>query len=183
MTLPKKIPNLLIIAGTGTKSGKTSVACRIIEQFPELRITAVKITPHFHETTAGLILLEEGAGYAIYEETDSSTSKDTSRMLKAGALRVYFAKVWDNKLPDVFERILKLIPANVPIICESPALRYFTEPGLFTIVTSDTVVKHKDISNLKQLPHVFVKLEDLPGMNSMPIEFREGRWEEKFGVS
>ena len=183
MTLLKEIPNLLLIAGTGTKSGKTTVACRIIEQFPELQITAVKITPHFHETTAGLILLEEGAGYAIYEETDSSTSKDTSRMLKAGALRVYFAKVWDNKLPDVFERILKLIPANVPIICESPALRYFTEPGVFTIVTSNTVVKHKDISNLKQLPHVFVKLEDLPGMESMPFEFRDGRWEEKFGVS
>jgi hypothetical protein len=176
MTLLKEIPNLLLIAGTGTKSGKTTVACRIIEQFSSLQITAVKITPHFHETTTGLNLLEEGDGYAIYEETDRNSLKDTSRMLRAGALKVYFAKVWDNKLQDAFERILKLIPDNVPIICESPALRYFTEPGIFTIVTSDTVVKHKDISNLKQLPHVSIKLEDLPGMKRIPIEFRDGRW-------
>ena len=54
------IPNLLLIAGTGTKSGKTSMACRIIEQFPELKITAIKITPHFHETTPGLASIAEG---------------------------------------------------------------------------------------------------------------------------
>jgi hypothetical protein len=176
MTLKKTIPNLLLIAGTGTKAGKTTVACRIIEQFSELKITAVKITPHFHETTPGLILLEEGDGYAVYEEKDSSTSKDTSRMLKAGAVKVYFAKVWDNKLPDVFEMILKLIPDNVPIVCESPALRYYTDPGIFIIVTSDTVVKHKDISNLMALPHVMIKLDDLSGMKSMPVEFKDGRW-------
>jgi hypothetical protein len=176
MTLKKTIPNLLLIAGTGTKAGKTTVACRIIEQLSELQITAVKITPHFHDTTQGLILLEEGDGYAVYEETDSSASKDTSRMLKAGAVKVYFAKVWDNKLPDVFERILKLIPDNVPIVCESPALRYFTEPGVFIIVRSDTVVKHKDISNLIALPHVMIKLEDLPGIKSLPFQFRDGSW-------
>jgi hypothetical protein len=178
MTLKKTIPNLLLIAGTGTKAGKTTVACLIIEQFSALQITAVKITPHFHDTTPGLILLEEGDGYAVYEETDRSASKDTSRMLKAGAVKVYFAKVWDNKLPDVFERILKLIPDNVPIVCESPALRYFTEPGVFIIVTSDTVVKHKDISNLMALPHVMIKLEDLSGMKSMPVEFKDGRWKK-----
>jgi hypothetical protein len=178
MTLKKTLPNLLLIAGTGTKAGKTTVACRIIELFPELQITAVKITPHFHETTPGLILLEEGDGYAVYEEKESSASKDTSRMLKAGAVKVYFAKVWDNKLADVFERILKLIPENVPIVCESPALRYFIEPGVFVIVSSDTVVKHKDISNLMVLPHVMIKLEDLPGMKSFPFGFRDGGWEE-----
>ena len=47
----------LLIAGTGTKSGKTSMACRIIRQFPELKITAIKITPHFHETTTGLLVI------------------------------------------------------------------------------------------------------------------------------
>ncbi len=48
------VPNLLIIAGTGNKSGKTSMACRIIEQLKHLEIVSVKITPHFHETTPGL---------------------------------------------------------------------------------------------------------------------------------
>ncbi len=52
------IPNLLIIAGTGNKSGKTTFACRLIEQFRSLDIISMKITPHFHETTAGLKLLK-----------------------------------------------------------------------------------------------------------------------------
>ena len=49
------IPNLLIIAGTGNKSGKTTLACRMIEQFRNPGLISVKITPHFHETTPGLI--------------------------------------------------------------------------------------------------------------------------------
>ena len=91
------IPNLLLIAGTGPNRAK-HLACRIIEQFRDLSITAIKITPHFHETTPGLDSIIRREGYAIYEETNRETSKDTSRMLKAGATKVYFAKVWDDQL-------------------------------------------------------------------------------------
>lgn len=170
------IPNLLIIAGTGTKSGKTSIACKIIEQFNNLSITAVKITPHFHETTSGLISISEKKGYIIYEETNVDTSKDTSRMLHSGAGKVYFAKVWDDQLADVFNEIMEFVPSGVPIICESPALRNFAEPGVFVIITSNTVNKHKDISHLQKLPHVMFKLEDLEKTGSLPFGFKEGKW-------
>jgi hypothetical protein len=170
------IPNLLIIAGTGTKSGKTSLACRIIDQLKELKITAIKITPHFHETTEGLIVRSEKQGYAIYEETNRGTSKDTSRMLDSGAEKVYFAKVWDDKLIEVFLEIMKEIPEGTPVICESPALRNFVEPGLFLITTSETINKHKDINHLKALPHVMIKYEDLKEIQSLPIRFENGKW-------
>ena len=170
------IPNLLLIAGTGTKSGKTSLACKIIRQFSDLNITAIKISPHFHETTEGLISKSENKGYAIYEETNSETSKDTSRMLNAGASKVYFAKVWDDQLFEVFKKIMEYISSGVPVICESPALRNFAEPGVFIIITSDSINKHKDISHLKALPHVMLKLEDLEEINSLPISFEKGRW-------
>ena len=111
------VPNLLLIAGTGTKSGKTTIACRIIEQFTDLKITAVKITPHFHETTPGLKMICEEKGYSIYEETNGDLSKDTSRMLHSGAGKVYFAKVLDNQLQTVFDRIMDLILEGTPIIC------------------------------------------------------------------
>jgi hypothetical protein len=170
------IPNLLLIAGTGTKSGKTTMACKIIRQFPELRITAIKITPHFHETTQGLVTVTKGAGYAVYEETESKGFKDTSRMLRAGAHKVYFAKVWDDQLPEVFNEIMKFIPAGAPVICESPALRTFAEPGVFIIMTSDTIDKHKDISHLQKLAHVMIKLEELKDIRRLPIEFEDGKW-------
>lgn len=170
------IPNLLIIAGTGTKAGKTTLACRLIEQFKDQGITAIKITPHFHETTPGLVPLSEKNGYAIYEENNSKTFKDTSRMLNAGAKKVYFAKVWDDRLPEVFNEIIKEVPANVPVICESPALRNFVEPGLFVIISSDVIKKQKDINHLTALPHVMFKLEELEIYDKLPIVFENGKW-------
>jgi hypothetical protein len=170
------IQNLLLIAGTGTKSGKTTLACRIIEQLKDLNITAIKITPHFHETTPGLIAIHEETGFAIYEETNTGSSKDTSRMLKAGASKVYFAKVLDDRLLLVFNKIKDLIPDGTPIICESPALRYYVEPGAFLIISSQTTNKFKDISKLQALPHVMFKLEELAGLDSIPVRFVDGKW-------
>ncbi len=170
------IPNLLLIAGTGTKAGKTTMACRIISEHPELRITAIKITPHFHETTPGLVSLSEHEGYVIYEETDKANTKDTSRMLASGAERVIFAKVWDDKLENVFHEIMKLIPEWSPVICESPALRNFVEPGAFIIMTSDSVNKQKKLNNLQESNHLMLRLEELDDMELVPVRFDAGGW-------
>jgi hypothetical protein len=170
------IPNLLLIAGTGTKSGKTSIACRIIEQFKNLNIIAIKISPHFHETTPGLKTIYEEKGYSVYEETNSNSTKDTSRMLQAGAYKVYFSKVLDDRLPFVFDKIMELIPEGTPVICESPALRNFIEPGVFIIMSSETTNKRKNISQLQQLPHLMFKLEELEIMRSIPVLFENGKW-------
>jgi len=171
-----KLPNLLLIAGTGTKSGKTTMACRIIEQFRALNITAIKISPHFHDTTPGLKTIYEETGYAIYEETNPDSAKDTSRMLHSGASKVYFAKVLDNRLLFVFSKIKELIPRDTPIVCESPALRNFLEPGVFIIMSSATTRTRKDISRFLALPHLKFEFEKLPELSSIPIGFEDGRW-------
>jgi hypothetical protein len=170
------IPNLLLIAGTGTKSGKTTLACKIIKQFRNLNITAIKISPHFHETTPGLVSIVESKGYAIYEETDSTSSKDTSRMLNAGASKVFFAKVWDDQLVKVFNEINDMIPSGTPVICESPALRNFIEPGVFIIMTSLIINKHKNISHLQTLPHLVFELEKLGNAAVFPFCFENSAW-------
>ena len=170
------IPNLLLIAGTGTKSGKTTMACRLIRQFSGLKIIAIKITPHFHETTEGLLPISEHKGYTIYEETERNSFKDTSRMLAAGAHKVYFAKVWDDHLPEAFNEIMKSVTAGAPVICESPALRNFVKPGVFIIMTSDSIDKKKDISHLQKLPHVMFKYEELEKTGTIPVSFESGSW-------
>jgi len=152
------------------------MACRLIEQFKSLKITGIKITPHFHETTPGLKTIVEEKGYAIYEETDSASPKDTSRMIYSGAHKVYFARVLDNRLLFVFKKIMELIPEGAPVICESPALRNFIEPGLFIIMASNTPNKRKNINYLQELPHVMFKLEELDKTHSFPFEFENGSW-------
>ena len=171
-----KVPNLLIIAGTGNKSGKTSMACRIIGQLRPLGIVSVKITPHFHETTPGLALISEKKGYSLYEETNRGTTKDTSRMLKAGASRVYFAKVTDDSLDEAFNEIMKNIPEGTPVVCESPALRHYTEPGLFIIMTSPLIDNQKDIRALLDLPHLEFNMDFLASKREIPISFNDGKW-------
>jgi hypothetical protein len=177
------IPNLLLIAGTGTKSGKTSMACRVIEQFDKLNIIAIKITPHFHETTPGLKTIYEETGISIYEETNPDSKKDTSRMLWSGASKVYFAKVLDDRLLFVFNKIMDLIPEGTPIVCESPALRNFAEPGVFIIMSSKTTNKRKNISEFLTLSHLRFELEKLPELSSIPIGFENGGWIYKYRVS
>jgi len=99
-------------------------------------------------------------------------------MLKSGAKKVWFAKVWDNQLLNVFNEIMKEVPEGTPVICESPALRNFVEPGLFVIITSSTTNKIKDISHLKKLPHVMIKYEDLQNIDKIPIDFIDGNWHD-----
>jgi hypothetical protein len=172
-------PNLLLIAGTGNKSGKTTLACRAIEQFRGSGIMGIKITPHFHETTPGLIGLVEKKGYSIFEETNPGTGKYTSRMLKAGAAKVFFSKVTDDNLLNAFTEIMKYIPEGTPVVCESPALRYYIEPGLFIIMAAFESNNNKDINKLLQLHHVMIQLKDLPGIQTLPFDFRNGKWMKK----
>jgi len=173
------VPNLLLIASTGNKSGKTTLACRIIGQFGIEGVIGIKITPHFHETTPGLVMISETTGFSIYEETDAGTGKDTSRMLLAGARRVFFAKVTDNDLLPAFKAVLKHIPENAPIVCESPALRYFVEPGIFVIMSSYNSYNKKNISKLQALPHVMFNLEEIQSMEEIPVHFDGVRWTYK----
>lgn len=168
----------MIVAGTGTKSGKTTMVCRLIEQFREMKLTAVKISPHFHETP-GLICCAAGEGYGIYRETDDSSSKDTSRMLRAGAERVYLVLAWDADLKDVFTELLEFIPAGTPLICESPALRNYFEPGIFIIMTSETENKRQDLNHLQELPHLSFRLEELKELPLLPLSFADGSWMQK----
>jgi hypothetical protein len=97
-------------------------------------------------------------------------------MLKAGASRVYFAKVTDNSLDKAFKEIMENIPEGTPIICESPALRHFTEPGLFVIMTSSIKDNQKDIKSLLNLPHVEFNMDYFALDKDIPISFSNGKW-------
>jgi hypothetical protein len=170
------LSNLLLIAGSGTKSGKTSIGCRIIEKSGLQDIFAVKISPHFHTATPGLLYLTGNESFSVWQETDINSSKDTSRLLRSGATKVFFAMVHDNQLLNAFSLIISMIPPGVPVICESPALRHFIEPGIFIIMSSEHVNKQKDISRLLEFPHIMYRLEEIDRIGSFPFYFESGRW-------
>ena len=171
--------NLLLVAGTGRNSGKTTMACRVIRQFRNLGITAVKISPHFHEPSKGLNLISENKEYYIYEETCQGTSKDTSRMLKCGAERVFLAQTAEAYLPEAFSEILKNIPENRPVVCESPALIRFVEPGVFIIMIADNELNNKNTGEMQLVGHSEYTLKKLSETDVLPFRFHNGVWKYK----
>jgi len=131
------IPGLLIVAGTGRKVGKTTVACRIIESFSNRSITAVKISSHFHKPQEHLKLIHRHSDYVIWEEMSCSVDKDSSRMLAAGATRSFYIQAGKGASVTAFVRLLESIPDDSPVVCESPSLGKGVKPGALIIVSGD----------------------------------------------
>lgn len=171
----EKLTNLLIIAGTGRNSGKTTLACTIISQSGKHGIIAVKISPHEHNPSSSSVLIHSGGGFEIYRECSPGGSKDTQRMIEAGASEAYYIRADDLSVVDAFGLIYKKVPGNIPVVCESPVLRRYYVPGLFIIADSGFVQKRKDLEGIADLADLKVDFESgqpEPGI----ISFGEGRW-------
>ena len=154
--LSLRVDHMLLISGTGRKSGKTTLACQLIRKFGRTRpIIGLKISSHFHEPEPGLHVVKTNKAYKIFEEKDNSSGKDSSRMLQAGAVKSYYIQSKAEGLEHAINYFLEIIsPAN-PIICESPALKSYVAPGVYVITygkesksLKNEVVKEMEIADL-----------------------------------
>ncbi len=146
-------PDVLLIAGTGQNSGKTTIICSIIKKFiSQKKIYAVKITHHKYLVNNDDSIVFRNDQFCIVEEFDKQSQKDSSLMLQAGAVKSYFVMAQDDYLLDAWNLILSKIPYGTLIICESGATRKFIKPGLFFILhrQANNPVKPM-IENLKPL--------------------------------
>ncbi|MFH1296875.1 MAG: hypothetical protein ABIJ04_06335 [Bacteroidota bacterium] len=137
---------ILIIGSTGRDIGKTEFACRIIEKHSAHKeIFGIKIVPvdkderNCHRGIDGCGLCDSLTGdYQIIEEKIPDTLKDTSRMLKAGAKKVYLLLVDKNSLEKGIQAMLRILPDNALIVIESNSIRKVLEPGLFIVIKDFT---------------------------------------------
>jgi len=137
-----KRPDFIILGSTGRNTGKTEFACRLIQQYSKQhKIIGVKVTsinkdegfcPRGPESCGVCASLTKE--YDIIEETDSNIGKDTSRMLKAGAQKVYWLKVDKNYLELGIKALFEIFPKDALIVSESNSLRTVLEPGLFIVI-------------------------------------------------
>jgi len=171
-----KLNNVLLVAGSGRNSGKTTIVCQIIEHYRELEITSLKISPHFHPPSDGLVPFFGKPGYEIFEETNRFSSKDTSRMLQSGAQKVFYIQTNEANIGKAFSEVYRNIPADMPVICESPSLINFIEPGLFIIMISSMGGSLKKIESIKRFPHLEFTFDALSNQSCLPIYFENGIW-------
>lgn len=152
-----KYPNILLITGNGKNVGKTTLSCRIIEsQKNEHDLIAVKISTHFHEYFDDDKVLFKNDDFIIIEEMKNRTGKDSSKMLDAGAKRVFFVMVKDESLSFAFDKLMEILDnTDNPMIIESTSLRKYVEPSLFVVIQN---IKTK---NIKPYLKPFLNLVDL----------------------
>jgi molybdopterin-guanine dinucleotide biosynthesis protein A len=147
-----QIPNLIVIAGTGRKVGKTTLACNLIKHFSKSHnVLGIKVSPHFHKQVEGQKIIAQSAEYLILEETSPASEKDSSRMLRAGASKVYYLQTKDRQIKEPFQIIMELTKKNQAVICESGALLNYAKPGLFLLVKREGQTATK--KGIDQLPY------------------------------
>jgi len=134
--------NMLMVCGTGKKVGKTTLSCFLINNYTNAgkQVYALKTSCHMHELDAGENIIKKGEDYAVVKETRSNT-KDSSKMLQAGAVESYFVQsVSEEKIFELSQEILATFPKDAIIICESGGLRDYIQPALFLFVPGGTAI-------------------------------------------
>ena len=167
--------NLIIIAGTGRNSGKTTLSCMLISRFSSLDLVAIKISPHFHKPGRGLVNWHIDDKFNIYRETSETGNKDSSRMHKSGAVEVYYIQAYDENVKEAFGLLIRSIPENKPVLCESPSLGKYINPGVLFITDNSEVTIKKDMSALlRKADRVF---NDIPAGDDIDkLMFSGSRW-------
>ena len=152
----EKFENIILIAGSGRNVGKTTFGCGIIRAAKKQEIVAVKITPHFHDATPGLIEIEKGSGWTVSEETNAASKKDSSLFLKNGAKKSYFIQAKEDTLSNAFNVIKKYLRNEELVIIESAALHEIIQPTLFIFVLPDGKIIEKEIEPILEKADLIV---------------------------
>jgi hypothetical protein len=124
-------PNILTIQGEGQNAGKTLMACKIIERFSQQhKIVGLKITPHRHKDTGNAKTVFQQGESLLMMETNPDSTKDTGRMLAAGATEAYLLQTSDSELPEALSKLLSFTGKKSLIVCESGKLGSLNKSGI-----------------------------------------------------
>ena len=157
-----KLDRMLMIGSAGSNVGKTELACELLRKFSKTSdIIGIKVTtikdkdgqcPRGGEG-CGVCSSLEGV-YRITEELNSTSDKDTGRLLTAGASRVFWLRVLRDHLLEGTTALLDIIGPDAISICESNSLRQVVEPGLFLMA------KNRDLKRWKSSAQQVKKYAD-----------------------
>ena len=146
-----KLGGMLMIGSTGCNTGKTRLACEFFQNFSKTHnIVGIKVTPitdkdgqHPPSGNCKVRSSLDGA-YLVIEETNPHSKKDTARFLYAGASRVFWLRVFKERLQEGLKALLDVVGPDAISICESNLLRHVVEPGLFLMVAGSETSKWKN---------------------------------------
>jgi molybdopterin molybdotransferase len=150
---------MVLVGATGRNAGKTTAAAFLVAFLSRFRtVEALKVTTADH--SGGAVCHRGGGGcgacafngpYRLEEERDAASAKDTSRLLAAGARRVFWLRATRRTLPEGLLAYLAMVPADRLIVAESNSLRGAARPGFFLLM-SDPLAESKP--SAKRVSHL-----------------------------
>ena len=169
VNLMEKLKNLLIIAGAGRNVGKTELVCRLIEKYSSQRdIYGLKVSAiHPDEAIYHGNHSTQKFTTNLYEETRYDQEKDTSRMLRAGAKRVFYLQGDDDQIRAGFREFQRIIPDAAPVICESSSLWKYVRPGLLILVKAAHVEIKPRAVEIAEIASLIVDSDGLSGFSQL----------------
>lgn len=134
----KAIQNLTLVAGSGQNVGKTFLIEQWIKQHhSDKKIYAVKTSSHFHPLNDHQIILLNQQDLIICEEKDNLSTKDSSRFLRAGAIKSYYIQCTDESAKEAAEWINQVNKNDILWLVESYALGEFLQPSSAIYIEGD----------------------------------------------
>lgn len=170
--------NLLIISGSGRRTGKTTLACALIRHFTAIcPLIAVKISPHANHNAGMAALIIEKNGFKLYEET-TPNAKDSGLFLESGALKSYFLEVTDHNIDIAWEHLNRtLLKPDQAILCESGYLGHLVKPGIMIFCGPDSPMMPPSKQRNKALSDITVTAGQFdPEALIQRIVFTENKW-------
>ena len=167
---------MILVGSTARDLGKTALAARLIEALsPREKVVGVKVTT-IRDKGGKCPRGGDGCGtcssltgnYEIREETDPDGEKDTSRLLKAGAARVFWLKVTRDALAEGRDALMKRIDREAVIVAESNSLRKVVAPNLFLMLRGPAGGPVKPAAR-EVMPFVDIAVPSADGNAAYPV--------------
>ncbi|WP_421918926.1 hypothetical protein [Marinifilum sp.] len=177
MTIKRK--NIVLLAGNGQNVGKTLFACQLIKSLQQKHsVIGIKICPHFHDLDLNAEVIASEDNYQIIKETHQVGSKDSNRLLAAGAKEVYYVQSKDKYLNEVLLCLNSIISTNSLFIIESGGLRNIIRPGLFIMIESKNNKKLKpNTLKFREIANLNIEFDgEKFSLNANSICFSEKKW-------
>ncbi|MCP4179159.1 MAG: molybdenum cofactor guanylyltransferase [bacterium] len=183
---------IALIGAADRNVGKTEFACSLINKYSDnCKVIGIKVTT-VKESNGKCPRGGDGCGvcssllgeYSITEETNCISKKDTSRMLRAGAAKVYWLRVLSTGLENGFNELLARIHKengnDLCVVCESNSLRKVLKPGIFFVLNRTGNEKVKP--SCKEVQHYadkfinLISIEEGFDTNTEDFSFVNNSW-------
>lgn len=173
----KYFPNLLLVAGTGRNTGKTSFVTAVCQIMPvHNKPICIKISPHFHEQKGSKCIVETEK-FRIFEETEICSKKDSVRMLQAGAKQSFFIEADNEQAYLALCYLLEMLPLNTPLICESGNLRNYLKPAVFILLhTNGSQPKISTLAFFELADKVIVSDIGCLNFDKIKVRYHANKW-------